>query len=340
MIRNGLPFCFRWAQLAALTQDMKKIILTIMTALALLAIETNAANYSVVPDWAKVPTGEKQIGNLHGDVAVSSAGEVYISVQGGPKAGIQVYSTKGKYLRNVPKAPGDFHGFVIRKLADGEHIYGARLGGQNILKLTLDGKVKLNIPPTAIPAKHKKGGRLRLTAMDVAPNGDLFVVDGYSSDIIHHFDKAGKYIKSFGGKKEFGTKTLHKICIDTRYNPPRILGADREGLRLIHVSLAGQFLGVYAKDVLRPAAVAVHGDLAVAGEIKGRATLYDKAGKVVAQLGHNTKPGETATNKLPPAKWRPGYFSAPHGVAFNAAGDLFVAEYTVFGRIHRFNVKK
>ena len=41
-----------------------------------------------------------------------------------------------------------------------------------------------------------------------------------------------------------------------------------------------------------------------------------------------------------PAKWRPGYFSAPHGVAFNAAGDLFVAEYTVHGRIHRFNVKK
>ena len=70
------------------------------------------------------------------------------------------------------------------------------------------------------------------------------------------------------------------------------------------------------------------------------ATLYDKSGKVAAHLGHNTKPGETATNRLPPAKWRPGYFSAPHGVAFNAAGDLFVAEYTVFGRIHRFNLKK
>ena len=208
------------------------------------------------------------------------------------------------------------------------------------VKLTLDGKVKLDIPGSVIPAKLKNGNRLRLTAMDVAPNGDLFVVDGYSSDRIHHFDKAGKYLKSFGGKKEFGTKTLHKICIDTRYSPPRILGADREGLRLIHVSLEGKFLGVYAKDVLRPAAVAVHGDLAVAGEIKGRATLYDKAGKVVAQLGHNITPGETATNRLPPAKWRPGIFSAPHGVAFNAAGDLFVAEYTVFGRIHRYNMKR
>ncbi len=316
---------------------MKTLIPILM---AVLALPVAGANFSVVSNWAKVPTGEKQIGNMHGDVAVSSAGEVYVSVQGGPKAGIQVYSAKGKYLRNVPGAPTDFHGFVIRKLADGEHIYGARLGGQNILKLTLNGVVKLDIPPSKIPAQHKNRNAVRLTAMDVAPNGDLFVVDGYSTDKIHHFDKSGKYIKSICGKKAFCTKTLHKICIDARYDPPRILGADREGLRLIHVSLEGKFLGVYAKDVLRPAAVAVHGDLAVTGEIKGRATLYDKAGKIVAQLGHNTKPGETATNRLPPAKWRPGYFSAPHGVAFNKAGDLFVAEYTVFGRIHRFNLKK
>ena len=320
---------------------MNKLVPFLMAGLALPVL---SANYTVVPNWAKVPTGEKQIGNMHGDVAVSSKGEIYVSVQGGPKAGVQVYDNKGNYLRNVPKAPNDFHGFVIRKTGDGEHIYGARLGGQNILKLTLKGKVILDIPPSTIPDKYKNKRNeksfVRLTAMDVAPNGDLYVTDGYSTDYIHHFDKSGKYVKSFGGRKALGSQTLHKICIDTRYDPPRILGADREKYRLIHISLEGKFIGVYAKDVLRPAAVAVHGHLAVAGEIKGRSTLYDKEGKVVAHLGHNTAPGEAATNKLPPAKWRPGFFSAPHGVAFNAAGDLFVAEYTVHGRIHRFNVKK
>ena len=90
---------------------MKKTILTLVATLAFPAL---GANYTVVPNWAKVPTGEKQIGSMHGDVAVSSKGEVYVSVQGGSKAGIQVYSAKGKYLRNVPGAPGDFHGFVIR----------------------------------------------------------------------------------------------------------------------------------------------------------------------------------------------------------------------------------
>tara|TARA_Y100001934_G_scaffold4280_1_gene6082 strand:+ start:373 stop:1335 length:963 start_codon:yes stop_codon:yes gene_type:complete len=320
---------------------MNKLIPFLMAALTLPML---GANYTVVADWAKVPTGEKQIGNMHGDVAISSKGEVYVSVQGGPKAGVQVYDNRGNYLRNVPGAPKDFHGFVIRKTEEGEYIYGPRLGGQNILKLTLDGKVVLNIPPSTIPNKYKNKRNnkafVRLTAMDVTPKGDLFVVDGYSTDYIHHFDKNGKYVKSFGGRKELGSQTLHKICIDPRYDPPRILGADREKLRLIHLSLDGKFLGVYAKDVLRPAAVAVYGDLAVAGEIKGRATLYDKDGKVFAHLGHNTTSEEIATNKLPPVKWRPGFFSAPHGVAFNKAGDLFVAEYTVHGRIHRFNLKK
>src|SRR4029079_4888096 len=103
-----------------------------------------------------------------------------------PQAGVQVYGADGKFLRNVPHAPDDFHGFVIKRQADGEFIYGTRLNGGNIVKMTLDGKVVLNIPGSDIPDQYKdknKEGqpRLALTAMDVAPNGDLFVTDGYAS---------------------------------------------------------------------------------------------------------------------------------------------------------------
>ena len=142
-----------------------------------------------------------------------------------PTAGVQVFSEDGKYLRNVPGAPSDFHGFVIHKDADGEFIYGAGVGSGNIMKMTLDGKVLLNIPSSAIPDEFKKVGKggkvgVRLTAMDVAPNGDLYVSDGYSSDYVHRFDKAGKYLKSFGGKKApYNFNTLHKIAIDTRFTP-------------------------------------------------------------------------------------------------------------------------
>src|SRR5678815_1986534 len=112
--------------------------------------------------------------------------------------------------------------------------------------------------------------QLLLTGMDVAPNGDLYVTDGYASDYIHRFDRKGKYLASFGGKKEpYNFSTLHKIAIDTRFTPARIIGVSRADGRVVHMSLEGEFLGDVAKDLLKPAAVAIHGDFAIIGEIAG-----------------------------------------------------------------------
>ena len=324
---------------------MNARLVTILASASLLAhLNVNAAEYKAVPDWLTLPEGRTQIGDMHGDVAVSSKGDVYVSVQD-PKAGVQVYAPDGKFLRNVPDAPSDFHGFVIRKQPDGEFIFGTRLTGQTILKLALDGKVVMTIPASAIPDEFKNKNKtgqtsLSLTAMDVAPNGDLYVTDGYASDYVHRFDRDGKYLKSFGGKKEpYGFKTLHKIAIDTRFEPARIIGCDRANGRVVHMSLDGDFMGVIASDLLLPAAVAIHGDYAAIGELKGRVTILDKEGKVVAHLGSNTEPG-VGGNKVKPEQWRPGVVISPHGVAFNEQGDLFVSEYSVFGRVHRFNAGK
>ena len=154
-------------------------------------------------DWLKLPDGRDKIGDMHGDVAVSANGDVYVSVQD-PAAGLQVYAPDGRFLRNVPDAPSDFHGFVIRRQPEGEFIFGARLRGQSIVKMTLDGKVVMTIPASAIPdefkVKNARSGQLALllTGMDVAPNGDLYVTDGYASDYIHRFDKNGTYLGSWG----------------------------------------------------------------------------------------------------------------------------------------------
>jgi hypothetical protein len=322
---------------------MKKAILT-LTAIASATFLVNAAavEYKAVPEWLKLSEGREKVGDMHGDVAVSSRGEVYVSVQD-PQAGLQVYAPDGRFLRNVPDAPSDFHGFVIRKQPDGEFIFGARLRGQAIVKMTLDGKVVMTIPASAIPDEFKsrnaRSGQLALllTGMDVAPNGDLYVTDGYASDYIHRFDRTGKYLKSFGGKKEpYNFSTLHKLAVDTRFQPARLIACDRANNRVVHLSLDGEFLGVVAKDLLLPAAIALYGDYAVVGELKGQVTVLDKGGQVVARLGTNAETG-VGTNQVKPEQWRPGIVVSPHGVAVNEHGDLFVSEFNAFGRVHRFN---
>ena len=321
---------------------MKHALLAVLIAFTFITSSSAVGDYTVAANWLKLPEGRAQLGNQHGDIAVSSAGDVYVSVQD-PAAGLQVFAADGKFLRNVNGAPSDFHGFVIHKEAGGEFIYGATLRGQTIVKMTLEGNIVMTIGSASIPDQYKiRNARsnqlaLLLTGLDVAPNGDIYVADGYASDYIHRFDKTGRYLNSFGGKQPpYSFNTLHKLAIDTRSTPARLIACDRANNRVVHLSLEGVFLGVVAKDLLLPAAIVIDGDNAIVGELTGRVTVLDKAGAVVARVGANSEQG-VGTNKLPPAQWREGFLLSPHGVALNAHGDLFVSEFSAFGRVHRFN---
>ena len=52
---------------------MKRIALALVASVGLLTTATAANTYNVVPDWLKLPPGHEQLGNQHGDIAVSSA---------------------------------------------------------------------------------------------------------------------------------------------------------------------------------------------------------------------------------------------------------------------------
>ena len=307
------------------------------------APEAASSGWTIGPDPLKLPEGMPELGNQHGDVAISSNGDIYVSLMQGLRSGVQVYSADGTYLRNVKNAPTDFHGFVIHKGADGEFIYGPQLNAGKIVKLSLEGEVVMTIPGDAIPKEFwqvnpkNQQSALRLTGCTVAPNGDIFVTDGYASDRVHRFNAKGEYLASFGGKAApYNFKTLHKIAIDTRFDPPRLVGTDRANNRAVHLSLEGELIGEIATDLLMPAAAVVQGDFLAVGEIKGRVTIFDKENRVVARLGANPNPQEVGTNKIEQAQWKPGVVNAPHGVAFSPAGDLFVSEYSVHGRVLKF----
>ena len=201
----------------------------------------------------------------------------------------------------------------------------------------------MTIGSSAIPDQFKiRNARsnqlaLLLTGLDVAPNGDLYVADGYASDYIHRFDKTGKYLASFGGKNPpYSFNTLHKLAIDTRFTPARLIACDRANNRVVHLSLDGEFLGVVAKDLLLPAAIVIDGDNAIVGELRGRVTVLDKVGRGRGARGREHRRGRRH-QQTAAAQWREGFVLSPHGVALNAHGDLFVSEFSAFGRVHRFN---
>src|SRR5258708_6445552 len=94
----NFPPCLRLRSPARIAAMHKTLLAFLVAASLGYAIE-----YKAVPDWYSFPDGKKIIGNMHGDVAVSSNGEVYVSVMD-PKAGLQVFAPDGKFLRIVPNA--------------------------------------------------------------------------------------------------------------------------------------------------------------------------------------------------------------------------------------------
>jgi DNA-binding beta-propeller fold protein YncE len=307
--------------------------------------EERSAAFEMNTQFLTPPPGMRTIGDAHGDIAVSPSGEIYVSVQGGDRPGVQIYSPQGRYLRNLPHAPNDFHGFIITTAPDGTpHIYGSRLVGQEIQELTLDGKIVLTIPAASIPDRYKteKDGKLSLSLTDVAvaPNGDIYAVDGYGRDFIHRFDKAGHYLGTFGGDGEpWNFKQCHKIAIDPRFQPVRLLCTDRLHDRLIQMNLDGHVLGVFAEGLRWPSAMSVYRDELAVAELGGRVSILDKQGHVLASIGSNENASETKTNQIPPEKWQPNLFYAPHGIAYDKDGNLLVTEWNSWGRVVRLERK-
>lgn len=321
-----------------LTHPLRSLASLVLQAAAMAGLAAADPVYEFAPNFLTPPPGKATIGSGHGEIAVDSAGNIYVSVDKQKEGGLQVYSPDGKFLRYVPNTPDTLHGFVIHQEGGQDVIYAAVLNQSKVLKLKTDGTVLLEIPKTAFPQEK---GALKLTGVDVAPNGDLYIVDGYGKSWIFVFDKNGVYKTVFGGPGEpWKLNNTHKLFIDHRFEPARLFLCDRGNNRLLHLALDGTIIGVIQDQGLRrPSSASFSGDLVCIAEIAGRVSVLDKEGKTVAQLGINDTAGQTNTPKVKPEDWKDDVVTSPHGITFDAKGDIMETEWNDFGRVLRWNRK-
>ncbi len=294
-----------------------------------IAVATGAADhrYENVPWWGT--TENKGVGSTNGGVAIDKAGLIYFSTDT-PK-GILIYNPEGKEVGVV--GPSRVHDLFIREEEGTEYIWASDNGGSRLVKMTLAGKEVFAIPNEK--TGEVQGGFNGLTAADVGPDGSIYVAIGYGSNFLHKFDAEGKLIKTFGGK---GTgdgqcNTAHGLAIDYRFDPPRIMIADRESGRVTHFDLDGNWIGVVADGLRRPTDLAFRGDVVAVSELAGGVKILDKDGKVLALLGENPDEKQRGANGVPIEAVAPAHFTAPHGLAYDAVGNLYVQDWNSFGRI-------
>lgn len=295
---------------------------------------TGIMTFDTVPGWGLRPDGKSAIGPTHGGVVVDKSGNIYTSAD----QGVYVFSPEGKVIQSY--LGGDYtrlHDMEIRDEGNGEFIYGARNANAEGIKFNAaSGEVVLRL-------KYPEESGLNLkafnpTAITVAPNGDIYLSNGYASNHIFRYDKTGKYLSHFGtqgnGLKEFNT--AHGMTLDTRYTPARLLICDRNHQpkgRLVHYSLEGEFIEEVITGLGMPTSVAIQGDYVSVPDLHGRVVILDKNNTIMAVLGHNPDPAKGGNYNIPQEQWVEGIFSGTHGSYFDKEGNLYVQDWNVSGRI-------
>ena len=297
--------------------------------------------YRVVEGWERLPAGY-----VHRDTVgagVDANDRVYIITR--MDARVIVYERDGTFVTSWGEGVFTPRTHCIRFGPDNS-VYTVDDGDHTVRKFTPDGKLLLVLGTPGVSSDTgydpkvgvtsiKRGGPPfnRPTGVAIAPNGELYVSDGYGNSRVHRYTSDGKLIQSWGepgtGPGQFNLP--HDIWV---LKDGRVMVADRENDRIQFFSPTGEFLDQWTQ-VQRPTGLCVDKDgLIYVSELwwrvgqrsqrhgpieedkPGRVSVLAPDGKIVARFGASQD------------RTKAGNFIAPHGICADSHGDIYVAEVT------------
>ena len=308
--------------------------------------------YEATHDWAQLPSTLK-FGNTHGiiiteDRRVIIAHTVHKTSES-PDA-IAIFDDKGKFIKSWgADLRGGAHGLVLHKEGNTEFLYHCDNVKGFIRKTTLEGEVVWVMHAPHICGLYNKANEFKPSTLAIAPNGHIYVADGYGKFYIHQFDEKLRWVRSFGGSRELMDKNKdletakgttiwpHAIAVDTRGKKPLLMVGERgANSRVQYFTLDGKPLHSLKDGVRWPSTFDFHKGTMLMPDLKAVVTLFDQNNKPIVQLGDGRQPdGKTyeGLRTLDRDAFTPGKFIAPHAASFDPDGNIFVAEWVEVGRI-------
>jgi hypothetical protein len=279
--------------------------------------------YVAVPESFKLPPGAN-FGGTSG-VAFNSKGNIFV-IHRGPMP-LMEFDPDGHFIRGFGDGLFDRpHGLRIDAQ---DNIWATDVAANLVYKFNPSGRLEMVLGVRGRTGEWHPGGHLRLfhepNEAVVGPTGDLFVLQGHgkAESLVLKFDKAGTFIKSWGGKgKGPGEFDLpHSLVFDAQgllyiadRNNARIQVFDADGTYIRESQHPGTPCGLFmgADQHIWLA----HGHI---GEIM----KLDLNGKVVGTIAGSGQ-GKTL-----------GRYGEAHYIAISPRDEIFVAD-TLNWRVQKY----
>lgn len=291
--------------------------------------------YECVHDWLKPPPNLAW-GDTQG-LATDTKGNIYVAhtvhSSSVSKDAIAVFDPKGKFIESWgADYAGGAHGLDHRKEGSDEFLYHCDTRGRRIIKTDLRGKVVWERGVPSESGKYASPDRWCPTNVAFAPNGDLFVGDGYGSHYIHKYTKDGEYLGIViePGSDAGFVREPHGLWVDTRSVTPKLVIADRGNRRLQEFTLDGKHIGFVTEGIRRPCHIHYNHGLALIPDLDSVITILGKDNKVVAHLGDGHPSSLRGAAR---SDYIAGKFIHPHAAIWINNRDILVAEWVPTGRL-------
>ena len=293
--------------------------------------------YEVFHDWGELPSNLKY-GNTHG-VCQDSQGHIYVhhtvhKTSQSPDAMV-VFDEKGKCVKTWGAEYRDgAHGLHIRKEGSTEFLYLCDINRHIVVKATLTGEpvLTLGYPEQSAPYAKSKIPYTP-TNLAIAPNGDIYVADGYGSSYVIQYNGKGEYIRTFGGlgAEPGQLNNPHGIWMDTRGPEPILTVADRRNYRLQTFTLSGEHIS-FIPGLRYPCHFHTRGEMMLVPELEARVSILNGKNQIVAHFGQGPD-NYREVRVLDRSAFPAGEFVAPHSACFDREGNIFVVEWVEVGRV-------
>lgn len=216
-----------------------------------------AYKYKINKEWAQVSTERNPLLNCH-EMVMDSKGRL-IMLGDHTQNNVLVFDKSGKLLDYWGTQYPGGHGLTLSKEGGEDFLLIADCGwfmdrngkwqkqaGQ-VFKTDINGRLIFNLGDPHTIGVYNQDEPFMPTETAVAPNGDIYVADGYGSDYILQYDSRGKFIRKFGGKNNADPRhnllNAHGVAVDNRdKNNPVLICTSRTENSFKYFTLDGKYI--------------------------------------------------------------------------------------------------